>query len=96
MAVFELLLKNYVNSNIRWQSGQAFLIYAARNGRLMLVQGLLEHGVNVDSKDNSGRTPLSYATAKNGHLIVIKLLCLRRHQWPPQRQTQADDKGVRR
>jgi hypothetical protein len=29
---------------------------------------LLEDGVNVDSKDNSDRTLLSYAAAKNGHV----------------------------
>jgi len=39
--------------------------YAARNGCLIVVQVLLEIGVNVDSKENSGRTLPLYA-AKNG------------------------------
>jgi ankyrin repeat protein len=36
---------------------------------------LLEKAVDVDPKDNSGRTPLSWA-AENGHEAVVKLLLL--------------------
>ena len=38
-----------------------------------VVKLLLEKAVDVDSKDNNGRTPLSYATW-NVHEAVVKML----------------------
>jgi ankyrin repeat protein len=38
-----------------------------------VVKLLLEKAVDVDSKANNGRTPLSWAT-ENGHDAVVKLL----------------------
>ena len=47
---------------------------AAWNRHEAVVKLLLDTGkVNVDSKDGSGRTPLSWA-AENGHEAVVKLL----------------------
>jgi ankyrin repeat protein len=37
------------------------------------MANLLESGSKLDSKDSSGRTPLSY-TAENGHEAVVELL----------------------
>jgi ankyrin repeat protein len=37
------------------------------------VKLLLEKGANVESKDDIGHTPLSWA-AQNGHEAVVKLL----------------------
>ena len=37
---------------------------------------LLEKGAKADSKDNDGRTPLSYA-AQSGHEAIVKLLLTR-------------------
>jgi hypothetical protein len=39
----------------------------------VVVKLLLEKGAELESKDNDGRTPLSWA-AKNGHKAVVKLL----------------------
>ncbi|EKG09441.1 hypothetical protein MPH_13518 [Macrophomina phaseolina MS6] len=48
--------------------------WAAQNGNETIVELLLETGkVDVDSKGQSGRTPLWWA-AKNGHEAVVKLL----------------------
>lgn len=49
------------------------LIHAAMNGRLEQAQALLKKGVDVNSKDVSGETPLMRA-AWGGHLQVAKLL----------------------
>lgn len=49
------------------------LIHAAMNGRLEQAQALLKKGVDVNSKDLSGETPLMRA-AWGGHLQVAKLL----------------------
>ena len=38
-----------------------------------VVKLLLEKGADLDSKDNNGRTPLSWA-ARNGHDALVKLL----------------------
>jgi ankyrin repeat protein len=40
---------------------------------LEVVRLLLEKGAEPDSKDNGGRTPLSWA-AKRGHEAVVRLL----------------------
>jgi ankyrin repeat protein len=46
---------------------------AAKNGRLEAVRDLLSKGVDPDSRDGDGRTPLRYA-AEAGHLEVVKAL----------------------
>jgi hypothetical protein len=52
--------------------GWTLLSYAARYGHEAVVKLLLEKGVDLDSKDISGRTPLSHA-ARYGHEAVVKL-----------------------
>jgi hypothetical protein len=55
--------------------GRMALSYAARGGHTAAVNTLLEMGakVDVDAKDKSGRTPLSWA-AGMGHEAVVELL----------------------
>ncbi|KAK0510326.1 hypothetical protein JMJ35_007720 [Cladonia borealis] len=50
-----------------------WLIRAAAEGQEVVVQRLLDNGAELNSKDELGRTPLSYA-AENGHEAVVKLL----------------------
>jgi ankyrin repeat protein/Cdc6-like AAA superfamily ATPase len=50
-----------------------WLYRAAAEGQEVVVRLLLENGADVESKDGSGRTPLSWA-AENGHEAVVKLL----------------------
>ena len=44
-----------------------------RNGHEAVVKLLLEKGADIESKDDYGRTPLSWA-AEGGHKAVVKLL----------------------
>ena len=46
---------------------------AALNGQLALVTDLLAKGINVNSKDQDGRTAIMYA-AFNGHSEIIRVL----------------------
>jgi ankyrin repeat protein len=46
---------------------------AALNGQLEMVKDLLGKGLNVNLKDQDGRTPLMYASF-NGHVEIIQLL----------------------
>jgi len=49
------------------------LSLAAGNGHKNVVETLLTKNVNLNSKDNDGRTPLSWA-AGNGHIEIIRRL----------------------
>ena len=46
---------------------------ASEDERIEIVRLLIEHGANVEVKDNEGRTPLDVATGKQ-HEEIIKLL----------------------
>ena len=46
---------------------------AALNGQLEMVKDLLGKGLNVNLKDQDGRTPLMYASF-NGYVEIIQLL----------------------
>ena len=62
------------DKNLPVDNVDARLLDAARFGHEEVVKLLLEMGkIDVDSRDSSGRTPLSWA-AENGHDAVIKLL----------------------
>ena len=50
-----------------------WLLQAAAEGQEVVVQQLLENGAELESKDNRGRTPLSWA-ATRVHEAVVKLL----------------------
>ena len=43
------------------------MLYAAERGQEAVVKLLLEKGAEADSKDEGGRTPLSYA-AEEGYM----------------------------
>ena len=46
---------------------------ACEDGRLDEVKGLIDEGVDVNSRSGNGRTPLMYA-ARNGHVDIVRLL----------------------
>lgn len=46
---------------------------AAFNGNLALVEKIVSAGIEIDSLDDEGRTPLMYA-AFNGHTAIVKVL----------------------
>lgn len=49
------------------------LIYAARNGRTVVVKALLDKGADVNTKNVNGQTSLMYASSE-GHLSIAKIL----------------------
>ena len=49
------------------------LLFACENGQLNAVKYLVEHGADVNAKDNLGRAPLSFA-AERGNLELVKYL----------------------
>jgi hypothetical protein len=54
--------------------GRTPLHWAGSHGHVQVFQALLEHGADIEAKDNGGWTPLHYACYK-GHLpVVIELL----------------------
>lgn len=53
--------------------GRTLVSLAAENGHRSCVQFLLGQGLNVDTADSSGRTPLCWASA-SGHTCVAELL----------------------
>ncbi|RYP27804.1 hypothetical protein DL767_007516 [Monosporascus sp. MG133] len=66
-AVVKLLLDTGrvgADSKATGDSGRTPLSYAAANGHAAVVRSLLNKGVAADSKDNDGRTPLSWAVRK--------------------------------
>ena len=49
------------------------LIWASKNGKIELVQLLIENGIDVNAVDDDGFTALRHAS-KNSHLEIVKLL----------------------
>eukprot|EP01059_Diplonema_ambulator_P033650 TRINITY_DN7143_c0_g1_i3.p1 TRINITY_DN7143_c0_g1~~TRINITY_DN7143_c0_g1_i3.p1 ORF type:complete len:106 (+),score=18.65 TRINITY_DN7143_c0_g1_i3:352-669(+) len=54
-------------------TGDTPLIRASREGHLDIVRFLLQHGAQIDAKDDEGCTPLDCARSA-GHLDVVKEL----------------------
>ena len=62
-----------------WEIGilQKLLLQSARSGRDDMVRPLVQfHGIEVDTQDADGRTPLSLA-AERGHCNVVRILSKR-------------------
>ena len=49
------------------------LIWASKNGKIELVQLLIENGIDVNAVDDNGFTALRHASM-SGHLEIVKLL----------------------
>ncbi|CAG2253777.1 ASZ1 [Mytilus edulis] len=73
-----------VNSHDRYHMSP--LIYAAREGRELVVAELLECGANVNKQDSRGWSALSWAVSKN-HVKVVKALL---NRWPDMSIKQCD------
>ena len=71
--VKRLVLDCGLDPNIKDNTGNAPLHYAALRGHLDVVKLLLERGADPNIKDNTGKTPLHYAASK-GHRDVVKFL----------------------
>ncbi|HEV2601147.1 MAG TPA: ankyrin repeat domain-containing protein [Candidatus Babeliales bacterium] len=67
------ILAKGVDINIRNEDGQTPLIYAAKMGKLDVVQFLVAQGADINIQDQLGRTSLMYAI-KLSKLDVVKFL----------------------
>jgi ankyrin repeat protein len=75
-----LLLKNGADPDVLDSIGQAPLALAAKNGRLEVVQLLLDAGADVNTKfalgSGNDKSPLIQAV-ENGHIEIVELLIAR-------------------
>ncbi|KAF3259843.1 hypothetical protein TWF128_003836 [Orbilia oligospora] len=69
-SIFELLVAGFkgmwAKIDLKNKFGRSYLSMAAENGHEIIVELLLKMGSNVESKDETGLTPLCWA-AKEGH-----------------------------
>ena len=74
--VVRFLLNNGADPNVlaQAQGGNTPLHRASRSGRIELVRLLVEHGANVEVRDNQGRTPMDVASGEKRDEIVKLLL----------------------
>lgn len=56
------------------ETGRTPLHQEASDGFVRGVRELLEHGADVNARDNEGRTPLHWPSYR-GHLEIVQLLC---------------------
>ncbi|GMG06611.1 unnamed protein product [Aspergillus oryzae] len=70
--LYSVLNRFLYQQNIRI-SGESALIWAAKFGKVVTAQILIQEGVNVGMHDTNGMSPLLYAAAY-GHLAVAELL----------------------
>ena len=64
---------DFINKELWEIKGQMALWLTATNGHVGKVKLLLDQGAELETKDESGRTPLSHA-AERGYEAVVKLL----------------------
>jgi hypothetical protein len=72
----QLLLEQGANPNIRPYGSESILNCASRVGNCKVVHLLLDHGVDVDAVDDSGKTAFQLAS-ENGHEEIVTLLSAR-------------------
>lgn len=72
------LLLPRVNTDLRDSGGRSAFSYAAEQGNLELMTCVLQECIDeVDSRDSSGRTPLSYAAARRASCEAVECLLQR-------------------
>jgi len=74
-AMAEMLLAAGANPNLVTSTGESPLLAASRAGRTDMVKALLEHGANVNAKENvRGQTALMWAVSQRHPEVVRTLL----------------------
>ncbi|CAH1782951.1 unnamed protein product [Owenia fusiformis] len=83
LSTINLLIKNGANCNAYDRHHMSSLMYAAKAGRALVIQKLLEQNVDINKQDSRGWTALSHAAFK-GHQRVVTLLL--NHKADPNKQ----------
>lgn len=60
------------------------------NGHLKIVKALIKAGADIDRANNSGNTPLKFASL-NGHTEIVKLLKERGARFRKNKEEQPDE-----
>jgi ankyrin repeat protein len=64
------VLKKGISFKLIDNQKKSCLHYAAESGNITLVQALLEEGLDINSTDKNGDTPLSLLVKNNYHKLV--------------------------
>ncbi|EKJ76919.1 hypothetical protein NXS19_011110 [Fusarium pseudograminearum] len=72
-SIIESVDKEDVQNIVLAGANSALLFLAAKQGDEKIIMSLLKAGVDVNMKDDEGRTPLSLASS-NGHTAVVRIL----------------------
>ncbi|EAY00672.1 hypothetical protein TVAG_208640 [Trichomonas vaginalis G3] len=73
--LWKLLVDNGLDIKIRHEKSEmTFLHIAVKKGFVAKIDQLIKDGIDVNSKDAAGKTPLMYASENNNPIIVEKLL----------------------
>jgi ankyrin repeat protein len=74
IGMVEKLLAAGANPNLAGANGESPLMEASRSGRLEIVKALLEHGAEVNARENvRGQTALMWAVSQK-HVDVVQML----------------------
>ena len=68
------LLKQGANPSLQNDNGWNVLHYASQKGNVAIMEEILSHEVEIESKNNSGETPLMLAQTYGKSEIVAYLL----------------------
>lgn len=74
--IFQILLKNNSNPNIKSNEGHNIFVYCIIYDRLPFLNYLIENNYNIYSVSNNNETLLQIATLYNNNVIINKLLKL--------------------
>lgn len=90
MRVARFLIQNGENLNAKNIYGRTALMLAAKYGQAGLVELLLNHGADVDTSDENGRTALDYAYQTEHQQVAALIEDYHLHPPPPSVREDAE------
>ena len=76
-SAFEMLIQNGADPSLKSNDGSSLLHFAAQCGNTSIMNKLISLGLDIDSKDLSGKTPVIMAIEENNSEAVKFLICKR-------------------
>ena len=77
LAITFFIIPTFVGAQVQNKNLEAVLLDVTDAGQTELVRSFLDHGANIETKNEVGATPLIFASAK-GHQEIVALLLDRR------------------